>query len=103
MEAFKAVARAGKVVVFAAGNEQEDIQTPHFEQDSGELRWSEMLGHLVDSLDSESLKSLIIAGYIDPQTRKANPDSNRPGHWKKAQDRFLFVPGHHKIPYLPKE
>ncbi|HLB59946.1 MAG TPA: hypothetical protein VJL87_07710 [Bdellovibrionota bacterium] len=58
------------------------------------------MGHLVESLDAETLQSVILAGNLDPNTLLASESSNRPGNWVEAQDRFLYAPGHHMLSHF---
>jgi subtilisin family serine protease len=99
-EAFRRAVQEGKVLVVATGNEGLDIQPPRFEQNSKCPR-SEIMAHLVKALDPETLRSVIFAGNLDPETRMASRCSNKPGNWEEAQKRFLFAPGSHEISYLP--
>jgi subtilisin family serine protease len=93
IEAFKAVAKAGKVVVIAAGNEGEAINVPQFQPlgQGGE----ELAGYLMQELDAETRQSIVVAGSCDPDTRTITSYSNRAGLLKNVQDAFLLAPGNH--------
>ncbi|KAB2832180.1 MAG: S8 family serine peptidase, partial [Caedimonadaceae bacterium] len=99
VEAFKAVAKAGKVVVIAAGNQGIPIQVPEFVTSEENVRRQDLFGHLMQELDPETRQSVILAGSYDPETRKIASYSNKPGSLKNAQDAFLFAPGKHLQQY----
>lgn len=99
LEGFKAVARAGKVVVMAAGNQERDIQPLKFEQGS-RRGGDELIAHLLEALDPETRKSLVIAGNLNPHTRKLCSTSNKPGVWPEAQERFLCASGYHMLSHV---
>ena len=99
VEAFKAVAKAGKVVVIAAGNQGIPIQVPEFVTSEENVRREDLFGHLMQELDSETRQSVILAGSYDPETRQIASYSNKPGSLKNAQEAFLFAPGKHLQQY----
>jgi len=99
VEAIKALAQAGKVIVFGAGNNGKDIEAPQFADAPRESR-PQIMGHLIEALDRKTRKSIIIAGGYDPDTGDAINYSNRPGNWPEAQERFLFAPCRHMPAYL---
>lgn len=86
-------------MVFAVGNEGKDIYSPQFVQTHVSFG-GEVIGHLIEALDSETLESVVFAGNLDPEVRMASKRSNTPGNWEAAQKRFLFAPGSHELPYL---
>jgi len=96
-EAFRAAAQAGKVIVLAAGNGGEDIKPPEFTQ-STKMPRSQIMGHLVEALDPETLESVFFAGNLDPETGTVSKRSNKPGPWETAQKRFAVTPGSHELP-----
>lgn len=98
VEAFKTVAKAGKVVVMAAGNTGENIHPPEFMQ-QGKTKGGKFIGHLLKTLDSETRQSLIISGNLNPSTCALNEHSNKPGNWAEAQERFLCASGYHMLAY----
>jgi uncharacterized protein YdbL (DUF1318 family) len=93
IEAFKAVAKAGKVVVIAAGNEAEAIDLPQFRRlgQGGE----ELAGYLMHELDAETRQSIVLAGSYDRMTNTIACYSNRAGSLKNVQESFLLAPGNH--------
>jgi hypothetical protein len=100
LEAFKAIAKAGKVVVLAAGNQGSEIRPPHFSQNTERGSSYEFIGHLLENLDAETRKSILIAGNVNPNTHKLCASSNKPGNSIKAQERFVGAPGHHMLSYV---
>lgn len=97
LNAFKAIASTGKVIVFAAGNEGGELLGDEFLSEI--QRFQRDMGYLAENLDPETRKSIIFAGALDPETRASMGYSNRPGQMKKAQDMFLFAPTNHKLSY----
>jgi hypothetical protein len=97
-EAFKAIAKAGKVVVIAIGNKGKPIDIPQF-LPSGQIRTHELVGHLMQELDPETRKSIILAGSCALEERKIAAYSNKPGALKNAQEAFLLAPGHYYTSY----
>jgi hypothetical protein len=95
LDAFKAVAKAGKVVVIGAGNDSREIHAPTFEPDDGRMKEEEQIGHLMQELDPETRKSIIVAGSYDLDTQKIASYSNKPGSFKNIQEAFLLAPGKH--------
>ncbi|MBY0501080.1 MAG: S8 family serine peptidase [Alphaproteobacteria bacterium] len=93
-EAFKAVAKAGKVVIIAARNDGKPIDTPRFFPE-GQIGTHELVGYLMQELDPETRKSIILAGSCDLEERKIAAYSNKPGALKNAQEAFLLAPGHY--------
>jgi len=100
VEALKALADAGKVIVWAAGNNGNDIQSPQYKRSNTGEPCSQIMGHLIEALDRKTRKSIIIAGGYDPDTGNAIDYSNKPGNWPEAQERFLFAPCRHSPAYL---
>ncbi|MBY0500629.1 MAG: S8 family serine peptidase [Alphaproteobacteria bacterium] len=98
-EAFKAIAKAGKVVVIAAGNDNREIQAPAFEAENEIVKEEDQVGHLMQELDPETRKSIIVAGSYDLDNRKIAAYSNKPGSLKNIQDSFLLAPGKHVQQY----
>jgi hypothetical protein len=98
-EAFKAVAKAGKVVVMAVGNDSKYIHIPRLRSTYEIMGREELIGHLLQELDPETRESIIIAGSCNPDTRKITSYSNKPGLLKNAQEAFLLAPGNHVTSY----
>ncbi|MBX9806067.1 MAG: S8 family serine peptidase [Alphaproteobacteria bacterium] len=101
-EAFKAIAKAGKVVVIAAGNEGKPIDTPQF-WPSGKRGVKELVGQLMQELDAGTRQSIIVVGSCDPDTRTITPYSNKPGLLKNIQESFLLAPGNHVTNFAKKD
>jgi hypothetical protein len=99
LDAFKAVAKAGKVIVIGAGNDSREIHAPTFESDGGKMKEEEQIGHLMQELDPETRKSIIVAGSYDLDTQKIASYSNKPGSFKNIQEAFLLAPGKHVQQY----
>lgn len=99
-EAFRALARAGKVIILAAGNTGEDI-TPHQFEHSITFKGDSYhtMGDIVEGLDEETLKHVLFVGTLNPDTDLATTYSNKPGNWAKAQERFAFFHCRHRPPY----
>lgn len=101
VEAFRRVARAGKAIVIAGSNEGLAYSHPQFDYwnyGRPAASWQDdivnaFLVKLMTRLDSETRKSIIIAGNLDPVTQRAATSSNKPGSVQEVQDRFLFAPG----------
>ena len=98
IEAFKTVAKAGKVVIIAAGNEGKPIDIPQF-LPLGQIGTHELVGYLMQELDPETRKSIIVAGSYDPDTQKIASYSNKPGSLKNIQEAFLLAPGRYVQQY----
>lgn len=98
--AFQETARAGKVIVIAAGNEGKEMHPPEFTS-HGRQEHSQVYHHLLENLDADTRQSIILAGNLDADTRTINAYSNKPGPTPEVQERFLFAPaGQVKISYL---
>ncbi|MBX9806064.1 MAG: S8 family serine peptidase [Alphaproteobacteria bacterium] len=103
LEAFKAVTKAGKVVVIAAGNEGKNVDIPDFVKAEENLNREELVGHLMQELDAETRQSIVLAGSYDRMTNTIACYSNKPGSLKNAQDAFLFAPGNHVTNFSKKD
>lgn len=94
-EAFKAIARAGKVVVIGVGNEGKAIEIPQFRPSGQRGGRKELVGYLMQELDAETRQSIVLAGSYDRMTSTIASYSNRAGLLKNAQDAFLLAYGNH--------
>ncbi|MBX9806069.1 MAG: S8 family serine peptidase [Alphaproteobacteria bacterium] len=95
IEAFKAVVKAGKVVVIGAGNEGKTIDVPQFRPSGQGDIWKELAGQLMQELDVETRQSIVVAGSYDRMTNAIASYSNKAGCLKNVQDAFLLAPGNH--------
>ena len=106
LDVIRKAARAGKVIVFAAGNTGRNIRGSFAEEKLSEaqdkdnaVKLRHLLDFIMDNSDKDTRKSLIFAGALDPVTSERANYSNLPGQWKELQERFLFAPGTHRYKY----